>query len=44
MSHTLALSEKKRWDPIFLWILIAWMAFILMPSWSLDYGLFDSTA
>ncbi|WP_109407066.1 ABC transporter permease [Proteus faecis] len=44
MSHTLALSEKKRRDPIFLWILIAWMAFALLPSWSLDYGLLDSTA
>ncbi|WP_100159303.1 ABC transporter permease [Proteus columbae] len=44
MSHTLALPEKKRRDPIFLWILIAWMAFALLPSWSLDYGLLDSTA
>jgi len=33
---------KKR-DAIFLWVLFGWLAFALLPSWSLDYGLLEST-
>ena len=39
MSHTLALYPVKKRDAIFLWILLGWLAFALLPSWSLDYGL-----
>lgn len=43
MSHTLTLSEKRGRDTIFFWLLLAWLGFALLPSWSLDYGVFDST-
>ena len=43
MSHTLALHPVKKRDAIFLWVLLGWLAFALMPSWSLDYGLLEST-
>ena len=43
MSHTLALHPVKKRDAIFLWILLGWLAFALLPSWSLDYGLLEST-
>ncbi|HHR5846106.1 TPA: ABC transporter permease [Providencia alcalifaciens] len=43
MPQTLTLTASKKKDSIFLWILIAWLGFALLPSWSLDYGLFDST-
>jgi iron(III) transport system permease protein len=44
MSHTLALHPVKKRDAIFLWVLLGWLAFALLPSWSLDYGLLESTA
>ncbi|MDR0217777.1 MAG: iron ABC transporter permease [Enterobacteriaceae bacterium] len=43
MSHTLALQKKQGRDSVFWWIILAWLSFALLPSWSLDYGLFDST-
>jgi iron(III) transport system permease protein len=44
MSHTLALHPAQKRDAVFLWVLLGWIAFALLPSWSLDYGLFDSTS
>ena len=44
MSQTLALHPAKKRDAIFLWVLLGWLAFILLPSWSLDYGLLESTS
>ncbi|EPB8869410.1 ABC transporter permease, partial [Escherichia coli] len=44
MSQTLALHPVKKRDAIFLWVLLGWLAFILLPSWSLDYGLLESTS
>ena len=44
MSETLTLPTKQGRDSIFLWLLIAWLGFALLPSWSLDYGLTDSTS
>jgi iron(III) transport system permease protein len=43
MSHTLALHPAKKRDAGFLWVLLSWLAFALLPSWSLDYGLLEST-
>lgn len=43
MSQTLALHPVKKRDAIFLWVLLSWLAFALLPSWSLDYGLLEST-
>ncbi|MDC9596737.1 ABC transporter permease [Xenorhabdus anantnagensis] len=43
MSHTLTLQKKQGRDSVFWWIVLAWLSFALLPSWSLDYGLFDST-
>ncbi|MDC9622926.1 iron ABC transporter permease [Xenorhabdus sp. XENO-7] len=43
MSHTLALPRKQGRDAVFWWIMLAWLSFALLPSWSLDYGLLDST-
>ena len=44
MSHTLALHPVKKRDAIFLWVLLGWLAFALLPGWSLDYGLLESTS
>ncbi|EHV51667.1 binding--dependent transport system inner membrane component family protein [Escherichia coli DEC5E] len=44
MSQTLALHPVKKRDAIFLWVLLGWLAFVLLPSWSLDYGLLESTS
>lgn len=43
MSHTLARHSVKKRDAVFLWVLLSWLAFALLPSWSLDYGLLEST-
>ncbi|PHM49614.1 ABC transporter permease [Xenorhabdus miraniensis] len=43
MSHTLTLQKKQGRDSVFWWVILAWLSFALLPSWSLDYGLFDST-
>lgn len=43
MSHTHALHLVKKRDAISLWVLLGWLAFALLPSWSLDYGLLEST-
>ena len=44
MSHTLAHPPVKKRDAVFLWVLLGWLAFALLPSWSLDYGLMESTS
>ena len=44
MSQTLALHPVKKRDAIFLWVLLGWLAFVLLPSWNLDYGLLESTS
>ncbi len=36
-------SGVWRCDPIFGWILLSILAFLVMPTYSLDYGLLDST-
>ncbi|PWC18370.1 iron ABC transporter permease [Brenneria roseae subsp. roseae] len=41
MSHTLTLSPPRKRDAIFLWLALIVVAFILLPAWSLDYGLLD---
>ena len=43
MSQTLALHPVKKRDAVFLWVFVGWLAFALLPSWSLDYGLLEST-
>lgn len=34
----------RQTDPVFFWVILAIAAFILLPSFALDYGLFDSTS
>ncbi|PWC13554.1 iron ABC transporter permease [Brenneria roseae subsp. americana] len=41
MSHTLTLSPPRKRDAIFLWLALIVVAFMLLPAWSLDYGLLD---
>ncbi|WP_010427960.1 ABC transporter permease [Enterobacter mori] len=43
MSQTLALHSATKRDAVFLWVLLGWLAFALLPSWNLDYGLLEST-
>lgn len=43
VTHTYTPSREKR-DAIFLWVLFGWLAFALLPSWSPDYGLLESTS
>ena len=43
MSHTLTLHPAPKRDAIFLWVLLGGLAFALLPSWSLGYGLLEST-
>ncbi|MDV7103862.1 iron ABC transporter permease [Vibrio sp. TH_r3] len=38
------LAENSQRDPIFYWIMSIIAAFILLPTFSLDYGLMDSTS
>lgn len=33
-----------RCDPVFLWILLSLAAFAIMPSYALDYGVWDATS
>lgn len=42
VTDTCTPSREKR-DAIFLWVLLGWLAFALLPSWSTDYGLLEST-
>ncbi|MCI2166406.1 MAG: iron ABC transporter permease, partial [Ewingella americana] len=44
MSHTLSLPDIQRRDPIFAWLGLILLAFALLPAWSLDYGLLESTS
>lgn len=44
MAETLSLHPVKKRDAVFLWVLVGWLAFALLPSWSLDYGLLESTS
>ncbi|PWC14571.1 ABC transporter permease [Brenneria corticis] len=41
MSHTITLAPPRKRDPIFLWLALIAASFLLLPAWSLDYGLFD---
>ncbi|EHD22301.1 MULTISPECIES: ABC transporter permease [Brenneria] len=41
MSHTLTLAPPRKRDPVFLWLALIAASFLLLPAWSLDYGLFD---
>ncbi len=43
MSETLLLRTPQKRDAIIWWVALCWLAFALLPSWSLDYGLFEST-
>ncbi len=43
MSETLLLRTPQKRDAILWWVALCWLAFALLPSWSLDYGLFEST-
>lgn len=43
MSETLLLRTPQKRDAILWWLALCWLAFALLPGWSLDYGLFDST-
>ncbi|SQB21769.1 Ferric ABC transporter permease [Citrobacter koseri] len=43
MSHTLAHHPVKKRDAISFGFCWAGLAFALLPSWSLDYGLLEST-
>lgn len=43
MSHYAISPAKLGIDPIFYWLGIIILAFILLPAYSLSYGLFDST-
>ncbi|WP_312773851.1 ABC transporter permease [Atlantibacter hermannii] len=44
MSETLLLRPAQKREAIFAWVLLGLLAFALLPSWSLDYGLMESTA
>lgn len=44
MSKTLPIHPVKKRDAILRWVLLGWLAFALLPSWSLDYGLLESTS
>ncbi|QUT13683.1 ABC transporter permease [Rahnella inusitata] len=44
MSHSLTLPDTRRRDPVFGWLGLILAAFVLLPSWSLDYGLLESTS
>jgi len=44
MSQQLLHSHPRKFDPIFYWLGLIVLAFILLPSYSLNYGLFDSTS
>jgi len=43
MSHSLTLPATVKSDPIFRWLGLILLAFILLPAWSLDYGLLGSS-
>ncbi|MCW2480224.1 ABC transporter permease [Candidatus Symbiopectobacterium sp. NZEC135] len=44
MSHSLASAQRPQaLDAIFLWLAVIPLSFVLMPAWSLDYGLFGAT-
>ncbi|MEH0832515.1 iron ABC transporter permease [Pectobacterium cacticida] len=43
MSHILTLSPTPKRDPIFLWLALIVATFLLLPAWSLDYGLLDAS-
>ena len=37
-------QNKSHRDPIFYWIITLLCAFVLLPSFALDYGVFESTS
>jgi len=43
MSETLLLRTPRKRDAIVWCVIACWLAFALLPSWSLDYGLLEST-
>ncbi|TCV98311.1 ABC transporter permease [Biostraticola tofi] len=44
MSDTLTLRSRKGRDAVFAWLGLIVVSFALLPAWSLDYGLVDSSA
>ena len=42
-SSTRHRPTHEHRDPIFYWVLLLLAGFIVLPSFSLDYGVFDST-
>lgn len=40
----LANSQPRRIDAVFYWLGVVFFSFILLPSFALDYGLFESTS
>ncbi len=40
----LTTSQPRRIDAVFYWLGVMVFSFILLPSFALDYGLFESTA
>lgn len=43
-SQSLSLPAYRGWDPIFYWLLLALIGFAALPTYTLDYGLFESTS
>lgn len=39
----LTLHQPVKTDPVFYWLAAVLFSFILLPSFALDYGLFEST-
>ena len=44
MSEAITLRIAQGRDPIFYWLLLALAGFVLLPSYSLDYGLLEATS
>ncbi|WP_114194679.1 ABC transporter permease [Edaphovirga cremea] len=43
MSHSLALRSAQSRDTVFIWLGILLVAYALLPAWSLDYGIQESS-
>ncbi|KFK91898.1 MULTISPECIES: iron ABC transporter permease [unclassified Serratia (in: enterobacteria)] len=43
MSEAITLHSVQGRDPIFYWLLLALAGFLLLPAYSLDYGLLEAT-
>lgn len=46
MASTLSstVSVKPKLDPVFFWVTVSITAFVLLPSYGLDWGIFESTS